>query len=286
MKENAENKMRFPRPAIGESHLVSSGKVTLEYHVSGSGETVVLLPAFARAASDFNELAVVLNDAGYRTVAVEPRGMGRSISPVLPRATMHDFAKDVATVVGHLDEVAGGRVHVVGRAFGARVARAFATDYPHLTRTAVLLAGGGAVRPVKSRLWRYLLGNFRFVPQWLRGRVVGVTLYAAGNTPPRYLAYRHPIRAVRRQFAALRTPLDDIWKAGSVPMLWIHGQEDTLVPVEDALALSDRFPEQLKLVVIPRAGHALLPEQPGLVQDALLAFLRQYPLQTTLEAIS
>lgn len=278
MNTKLEKTASLPRPPIGESRLVRKNKVVINYFIRGTGESVILLPAFARSVSDYNELVMALNEAGYRTIAVEPRGMGQSASPILPRATMHDFAEDVADVIGDLDVLVGGKVHVLGRAFGARVGRTFTTNYPQLVQSVILLAGGGMISITKSRLLPYMLGNSRFMPETLRLKAVRATLYARSSTVPRHLAYRHPFRAMRRQIFAMRTSLDHIWRDSPVPILWIHGEQDRLVPLKNATNLFDRFPDQIKLVVIPNAGHALIPEQPEAVLKHITTFLREHQL--------
>jgi pimeloyl-ACP methyl ester carboxylesterase len=271
-------KMALPRPAKGESLLLFKQNAVINYYVSGDGETVVLLPAFARSASDYNELVTSLNAAGYRTVAIELRGMGHSKCPVFPRPSMHDFAGDVNDVVGVLSDLRGGKVHVLGRAFGARVARAFATNYPERVQAVILLAGGGRISLTKSGLLRYIIGNTGLLPESLRMRAVAATLYARGNIPPSHLAYRHTLYAMRRQFFALRTPMDEIWQEGTAPILWIHGEQDRLLPLANARALCNRFPNQVRLVVISNAGHALLPEQPDAVMKEITTFLGKHAL--------
>lgn len=257
---------------------MTNGKVATNYFVSGSGETVVLLPGFCRSVSDYNELVASLNGVGYRTVGIQPRGVGQSTSPVFPRASIHDLATDVAHVVEDLNQSAGGKVHVVGRAFGARIARVLAADYPQLVQSAILLAGGGAIGIAKWKLLRYAISNLRFVPQGLRRRMQRALLCAPGNEAPRSLSYRQPLGAVRRQFAALRTPVEEIWRGGRTPILWIHGEQDALVPVAQVRALCEKFPDQVELVVIPGAAHALLPEQPELVLKAITTFLQKHAI--------
>ena len=66
------------RPVLGESRLAQGSAGKVEYFGSGQGNAVVLLASYARGASDFNELAASLNSAGYRTLAVNSRGIGNS----------------------------------------------------------------------------------------------------------------------------------------------------------------------------------------------------------------
>jgi pimeloyl-ACP methyl ester carboxylesterase len=59
-------------------------------------------------------------------------------------------------------------------------------------------------------------------------------------------------------------------------MLIVQGQNDTIAPVEDAeQALAGDGDERADMVTIRNAGHALLPEKPKQVSDAILKFLRE-----------
>ena len=70
---------------------------------------------------------------------------------------------------------------------------------------------------------------------------------------------------------------------------WGHGGRASMVilqPVEDAAAaggaaaLMKRFPQRVMLHEITHAGHALLPEQPQLLNRLVLQGLRQLEAQT------
>src|SRR5262245_20457021 len=69
------------------SHI-AAGAATLSVEVCGNGETVALIPSWARAAEDFSNLMSVLADAGYRAVAVNLRGIDGSTG-VLAGITLH-----------------------------------------------------------------------------------------------------------------------------------------------------------------------------------------------------
>jgi pimeloyl-ACP methyl ester carboxylesterase len=119
--------------------------VSLTYFLQGpaQGETVVLLPGMGRGADEFRELAAALNNVGYRNVAIQPRGIGRS-GPILTNPTYNRFADDVALVLRDIPRgITGGRAHVIGYQFGNRIARMFAVRYPERVGSLVLLACGG-----------------------------------------------------------------------------------------------------------------------------------------------
>src|SRR5215471_5351145 len=122
---------------------VEVGEAMIEFLDDGSGDTVVLIPGGGLDASYFDHFARRLAHAGFRAVAVNPRGAGESTGP-LEGITLHTLAADVAGVIEALH---GGPVHVLGHAFGNRVARCLAADRPDLVRSVILLAAGGLIAP-------------------------------------------------------------------------------------------------------------------------------------------
>jgi pimeloyl-ACP methyl ester carboxylesterase len=128
---------------VSRRRLVDGPAGPLEVHVDGDGPAVVLVASLGRGAEDFADLSSRLAAAGFRALALEPRGVGASSSP-LDDVTMADLADDVASVIGAL---ADGPATVAGHAFGNRVARMVATRHPDVVESVVLLACGGLVPP-------------------------------------------------------------------------------------------------------------------------------------------
>jgi pimeloyl-ACP methyl ester carboxylesterase len=127
---------------IGEA---TDSMSNITYFLQGpeQGEVVVLLPGMGRGACEFRELASDLNQAGYRTVAIQPRGIGRS-GPILTNPSYDRFAADIALVLEDIPGgITGGKAHVLGYEFGNRIARMFAVKYPDHVQSLILLACGG-----------------------------------------------------------------------------------------------------------------------------------------------
>jgi len=103
---------------------------------------------FLQDASIFDSFTPLLNKVGYKTVAINRRGFAGSKGP-LEDLTLHDLANDIA---GVLKKLGGNPVHVLGWAFGNRVARCLAEDHPQLVKSVILLAAGGEVPPEPETL--------------------------------------------------------------------------------------------------------------------------------------
>ncbi len=234
---------------------------------------IVLLASFARSVADFNELTASLSAAGYRTLAIESRGIGGSGGGGPGQdLTLHDLAADVAVV---LDAAApGSRVHVVGHAFGNRVARTFARDHPERVESVTLIAAGGLV-PIAPEIQSALAVSVSsFLPVSLREPGLRMAFFSGENEiPDDWIGGWWMWGGWAQKDATAATSSEEFWDAGSAPVLVIQAEDDRLAPPEDSgLRLRDAFPERVELVMIPGAGHAFLPEQPEKILDAMLAY--------------
>ena len=122
---------------------VQVGEAMIEFLADGSGDTVVLIPGGSMDASYFDDFAPILANAGFRSVAVNPRGAGESMGP-MEGLTLHSFAEDIAGVI---EALSCAPAHVLGHAFRNRVARCLAVERPELVRSVILLAAGGLIAP-------------------------------------------------------------------------------------------------------------------------------------------
>jgi pimeloyl-ACP methyl ester carboxylesterase len=252
---------------------VGVGEARIEFLADGSGDTVVLIPGGGFDASYFDHFARRLAHAGFRAVAVNPRGAGESTGP-LAGLTLHTFAADVAGVIDALD---CGPVHVLGHAFGNRVARCLAADRPDLVRSVILLAAGGLVAPAAA-----VQGALR---TWFRQDATDAeclealqSMVADPSAAQRlwHQVKRWPAVAAAQTAASQAMPRQEWWGETSVaPFFIVQGLADRVAPPANGHALRDQFGTRVRLVDIPQAGHMLLDEQPEAVAEAVLAFLRE-----------
>ncbi|HEX2269473.1 MAG TPA: alpha/beta hydrolase [Pyrinomonadaceae bacterium] len=247
------------------------GDVVVETVIRGSGETIVLLPGRGLSADSFAELARLLDKSGYRAVAINPRGIEGSTGP-LEKLTLKDYADDVAAVIKALG---APRVHVLGHAYGNRVARALAVDHPELVQTVILLAAGGRVgpRPEAVKAAEKLES-----PDATRNEKIEATrvvYFGPKSDPMPWVDLKAYTAASKAQGEALRaSPRDSWWSGGKAPMLVIQGLEDKIAPPENGRALRDEYADRVTLIELPDVGHALVIEQPKEIAKAIHEFLK------------
>jgi pimeloyl-ACP methyl ester carboxylesterase len=243
---------------------------TLECTFYGSGTPVVLLANAGCSTGYFDDLARTLSARGLQTISINMRGVGESRGS-LDGATLHDLAIDVAEVLEAMD---CGPAHLVGHAFGNRVARCLAVDRPSLVRSVTLLAAGGLIGPATP-----LGTSFRTATEVkMNGSDCVTVLGARWLSPasdPKILAQVECWPAVHLAHLATSrdVPLEDWWGAGTAPLLVIQGLDDEAAPPGNGHALREQFGERVRVIDLPRAGHFMVLEQAEAVTRAVAGFV-------------
>jgi pimeloyl-ACP methyl ester carboxylesterase len=251
--------------------IVAGPEGPLEVHVNGEGPAVVLIPSLGRGASDFSDLAARLAAGGFSALALEPRGIGASNSR-LEGIGMTDLADDVAAVILALSEEPAT---VIGHAFGNRVARMVATTRPDVVESVVLLACGGFVPPAPEVTADLVSVFDASLDPAAHLDAIARAFFAPGNDPSAWEGGWHAEAALAQSAATASTPVEEWWTAGSADVLVIQPASDVVAVPQNAAKIVEMLGERASLVTIPRAGHALLPEQPALVANEVLAWLHR-----------
>ena len=252
--------------------LLADGPARIDVIVEGRGPAVVMLPSSQRDSEDFDDVAARIAAAGFKVLRPQPRGMGGSTGP-MQGLSLRVLASDVAATVRQLGD---GRAVLVGHAFGHFVARVADLDHPALVRGVVV--AGGAARTFPAGMAESL-ATASDPTQAREARLRGLrhAFFAPGNDPEPWLAGWHPeLRAAYREAGAV--PAKDLWwPVSHAPILDLQGADDPWRPAASRNELKDVLGSKVTVQVIPRASHALLPEQPAAVADAIVAWARTLP---------
>ena len=269
------------RPSVDARCLTVAPGECLQVTVSGHGPDVVLIPGLFGSAFSFRHVVPRLAAAGYRSIVIEPLGVGDSARP---RSGDYSLTAQAERIRQALDALEVESPIVVAHSIGASMAFRLASRHPQRVRALVSLEGGpaeevatpGFRRAMKLRPLLRLLGAGP-----VRGRIRGmlvsrsgdsswvtddvVASYAAG--PMRDLgatldAFSQMAKArepesLSSRLAALRCPVRLL--VGAAP----HAGG----PSEAEIALLRRTLSSFSVERIPGAGHFLFEEDP----DAVLA---------------
>jgi pimeloyl-ACP methyl ester carboxylesterase len=113
-----------------EHHSVAANGIRLHYVACGRGPTVLLVHGFPESWYSWRHQLPALAAAGYRAVAVDVRGYGRSSKPV--RVDDYRMLKKVGDMVGLVEALGCGSAVIVGHDWGAPIAWTSALLRPDL----------------------------------------------------------------------------------------------------------------------------------------------------------
>lgn len=232
--------------------------------MDGTSHPVVMLPSLGRPGSDFVPIVGHIESAGFSVVSVDPPPAWDGA------ATLHDLAADVVDRLG-----ARGieRFHLVGHAFGNRLARTITADHPTKVTSLALLAAGGLVEP-EPGVWSGLLRCFdlSLAPEEHLAEVRRV-FFAPSSDASVWRDGWMPLVAEYQRAAVLSTPRDHWWGAHVDKVLVVQGLDDVIAPPENGRRYVAEHATHARLVEIRGAGHAMLPEKPAEISAALLEHL-------------
>jgi non-heme chloroperoxidase len=255
----------------------------------GTGQPVVFSHGWPLNADAWDDQMVVVAAAGYRGIAHDRRGHGRSSQP-WDGNDMDTYADDLAAVVDALDlrdavlvghSTGGGEVtRYIGRHGTSRVAGAVLVGaVPPLMLKTAANPGGTPIEAFDGIRAGVATDRSQFYKD------LSVPFYGA-NRPGSTVS-----QGVRDAFwlwsmqvglkAALdcikafsETDMTDDLRRFDVPTLIIHGDDDQIVPFADSAPLSAKLVRDARLEVYPGAPHGLMTTHKERFNADLLGFLR------------
>src|SRR4051812_8951228 len=252
--------------------LVGYADVKIEGVGEGQAPAVVLLPSLARDSDDYDQVGEGLAASGFRVLRPKPRGIGRSTG-AMTNITLHDLARDIAEVV---KKVGDGRAVIVGHAYGNWVARMTAADHPQLVRGVVIAAAAAKQYAPELTTAVTAAGNLALSDEE-RLAALRFAFFAPGNDPTVWLKGWHPEIRNSQRAAVAAVRQDEWWSGGTAPLLDLQAAQDPFKPEAKRNEMKDEFGQRVTIMVIPNASHALIPEQPKAVVEALTTWIKGLP---------
>ena len=241
--------------ASGQTATINGADLYYEVHGDPNGQPVLLLHGGLGNTEEFANLAPVLVVAGYRVVAMDSRGRGRSTWGDLP-ITYEQMAADA---LGMLDHLGIQKTDVVGWSDGGIIGLDLAIHHP-------------------ERLDRVVAYGANFTPE-------GVQFVPSDQLPPfeRVIADYRRLSPEPERFEELTEVLDALYavapnyseaelKSITVPVLILDGAEDELVTPDQPVRMAELIPGA-ELVIMPDTGHFAMYARPGLFIPIVLDYL-------------
>jgi non-heme chloroperoxidase len=255
----------------------------------GSGQPVVFSHGWPLSADAWEDQMFFLASRGYRCIAHDRRGHGRSSQPWNGN-DMDTYADDLATLVEALD--LQDAIHVGHSTGGGEVARYIGRHGTQRVAKAVLI---GAVTPLMLKTPANPGGLPMDVFDGIRANVLADrSQFFKDLTAPFYGANRPGAKVsqglrdtfwLQGMMAGHKAVFDCI-KAFSetdftedltkidVPTLILHGDDDQIVPIGASALLSAKLVKNAQLKVYQGGAHGMCSTQKDEVNEDLLAFFK------------
>jgi 2-hydroxymuconate-semialdehyde hydrolase len=251
-------------PEVGTT--VNAGGIATNVHLLGDiTEDPVLLihgsgPGVTAYANWRLTMPALAEDFGV--IAPDVLGFGATERP---EGISYDMKTWTRHLVDLLDALDISRAHVVGNSFGSSLAMSLAINHPGRVNRLVLMGSVGVpfdITPGLEAVWGYE-PSIEAMNDLLQLFAHDASLVGPDLAELRYQASIAP--GVRESFALMFPPprqqaldlishaLDDI-RAIQHPTLVVHGREDRIIPMQNALDLLDLI-EHSQLHVFGRCGH-------------------------------
>ena len=249
--------------------MVTYGAVKIEVIAEGRGPLIVLLPSSTRDSEDYDAVAERIAAAGFRVLRPQPRGMGKSSGP-MEDLNLHALADDIAAVIRQQN---AGPAILAGHAFGHYVARVTDMDHPQLVRGVVVAAAAARRFDPALRVSLTASANAA-LPDEERLKHLKIAFFAPGNDASEWLKGWHTHLTAVYAKAANNPPRETWWPVARAPILDLQAANDPWRPRSTVNELADAFGDKVTVKVIANASHALIPEQPTAVADAIVEWAR------------
>lgn len=256
----------------------------------GSGQPIVFHHGWPLSADDWDAQLMYFLDHGYRVVAHDRRGHGRSTQTATGNE-MDTYAADVAALAAHLD--LRDAVHIGHSTGGGEVARYVARHGKGRVAKAVLI---GAVPPIMLKTSANPGGLPLEVFDGFRAALVANRAQFFRDVPAGpFYGFNRPGAKVSEGVIAnwwrqgmmggakahydcikafSETDFTDDLRAIAVPTLIMHGDDDQIVPIADSAMLAVKLVRNATLKVYPGLPHGMCTTHPDVVNPDLLAFIK------------
>lgn len=275
----------------GSSTITTKDGTEIFYKDWGTGQPIVFHHGWPLSSDDWDAQMLFFLSKGYRVVAHDRRGHGRSTQTDTGNE-MDTYAADVAELVAHLD--LKGAIHVGHSTGGGEVAR-YVAKYGSGGRVAkaALL---GAVPPIMLKtaanpggLPIEVFDGFRAAQAANRAQFfhdVAAGPFYGFNRPGANVSQavvenwwrQGMMGGTKAHYDCIKafseTDFTDDLKAIDVPVLVMHGDDDQIVPIADSALLAVKLLKKGELRVYKGFPHGMATTHADVINADLLAFFK------------
>jgi pimeloyl-ACP methyl ester carboxylesterase len=241
----------------------------------GDGVPIVLLHANTGTTDSWDSQTAAFTLQGYRVVAFDRRGWGKSIADAATGPQPGSVAGDLDALADHLKLPP---FHLVGVAGGGFVAIDYAAWRPERLRSLVVAASTGQFSEPEMQGITARIEIPELRKQGVVYREVGPSYRGADpEGTKRWIAIEEHSRQPGSPFQPLHTPNTFAKLAAlTMPVLVIAADADLLAPPALMRTWAAHLNRPYLWAAVPDSGHSIAWEHPEIFNENVLAFVKQH----------
>lgn len=251
----------------------------IHYEVLGQGDPLVLLHGFGEDSSVWDSIIPSLEE-DYKLIIPDLPGSGYSTLLKKDKVIMIDYAHCLKAI---LDKEKIKKCTVIGHSMGGYITMAFAEKYPTSLKayglfSSTAIADSAEKKETRTKAISFIKENgaeaflktalpTQFSDTKKSKKIIDQLLEKGKNFENKSL-----IQYYRAMMA--RPDRSNVLKRSTVPVLFIFGENDNLIPVKEGMKLT-MLPEQAHVHVLKNSGHMGMLEEPKESIKILKKFLQE-----------
>ncbi len=271
-------------------YITTKDNTTIYYKDWGSGQPIVFSHGWPLCSDSWEAQMLFLADKGYRCIAHDRRGHGRSTQPWNGNE-MNTYADDLAAVIEHLNlqkailvgfSTGGGEVaRYIGRHGTKRVAKAvLVSAVPPLMLQTPNNPGGLPIKAFDDIRAGSLKDRSQLYLDIASGPFFGFNRPGAKSSQGMIQSFWHQgmIAGHKNTYDCIaafsETDFTEDLKKFDVPTLIIHGDDDQIVPIGASGQASAKLVKNARLIVYQGGPHGITDTHKDQLNADLLAFVQ------------
>jgi pimeloyl-ACP methyl ester carboxylesterase len=263
---------------------IKTASININYETYGEGEPLLLIMGFGMPGAAWLPSLPFLT--GFKCIYFDNRGTGMSDKPEGPY-TIPDMADDAANL---LDALGIARTKVFGVSMGGMIAQELTLRHPDKVIKVVLgctLPGGPNAKMAGPEVIEKLMTGTKIMGT---DPTRGLDIIMPLLNPPEFIAAHPELKEMMlagmkmmpptppetadRAFAGV-SQFDALDRLPQIkcPVLIVHGDQDVLVPPENAHLIKSRIP-QAEMYIVPGAGHGFQTADPVAINKRIADWLK------------
>jgi len=240
--------------------------LNIYYKVLGEGKTslptgrqVLILHGWGSKSDRWQTTAKLLSGRGFQVIIPDLPGFGQSDDPNKVWG-FNDYSDFVNEFINSLELK---KISLLGHSFGGNVAIKYSVDHPERINQ-LYLVGAAAIREesLKKKVIYILAKTFGFLSFVPYLKKIFYRIIKTDYPHAHGIMRKVYLKVIKKDLSSL---LDNV----NVPTTIIWGEKDPITPLRHAHIINSKI-KNSKLEIIPKIGHNLHSECPGMLVDAIL----------------